>query len=258
MISTRPTHARPQEVRADVVLATYVAMVVTAEAVTVFVNITSGLLVHAGIIVALLIRHFVRESTIPLSVLALPPLLRVLSFTMPIPELPVSAWYVLVGLPVLVACGLAMRATGWWLPDVGLRLRVHRSELVAVAMGLPLGWAASQVYSAPEIRLDGAGGPWPFVGVMLVFVALPEELLFRGMVQRVFSDQLDGAGVVLGAILFAAMYVPSLSPGLVVIMGIAGLAFGWAVAKSGNLGGAIAGHALLLASVWDLPTVLGI
>ena len=253
MIALRRAHARPREIRPDVLVAVYVAAVVSAEALIVFVNVTAGVLVHAALVLLLIGRHLLHESSIPLPFLAIPSLLRLLSLTMPIPELPELAWYVLVGLPVLIASLLAVRAADLRMSDVGLRLQVHRADLIAAAMGLPLGLLASWAYAAPAAI--GATSPMEVLvgsAILVVLVALPEELVFRGMIQRVFVEQFGGAGVALCAVLFAAIYLPSLSPALVAVMAAAGLVFGWAARSSGSLTGAVAGHAILVTSAWTL------
>jgi membrane protease YdiL (CAAX protease family) len=234
-------------------VAVYLASVVMAEATTVFVSVAAGVTLHALIILVATGRHLFRESNIPLPMLGIPSLLRILSFTMPIPDVPVAAWYVLVGVPLLVACVLAIWAAHWnWL-TVGLRPRLGRADLLAVVMGVPLGWVASSVPGGTRLPFDTAAEPWTVALVLLVFVALPEELLFRGMIQRIFVTQFGAVGILLGAVLFAAMYLPSLSAELVAVMALASLVFGWTVAATGNLGGAILGHAVLLMTAWWLP-----
>jgi membrane protease YdiL (CAAX protease family) len=236
-----------------VLVAVYLASVVMAEATTVFVSVTAGVTLHALIILAVTGRHLFRESNIPLPILGIPSLLRILSFTMPVPDMPVGAWYVLVGVPLLAACMLAIWSAHWSWSSVGLRARLGRGDLLAVAMGLPLGWVAASAPGGSGLPFESGADPWVVAFVLLVFVALPEELLFRGMIQRIFVTQFGAVGVLLGAVLFAAMYLPSLSAELVAVMALASLVFGWAVASTGNLGGAVLGHAVLLMTAWLLP-----
>jgi membrane protease YdiL (CAAX protease family) len=236
-----------------VLVAVYLASVVTAEATTVFVSVTAGVTLHALIILAATGWHLVRESNIPLPILGIPSLLRILSFTMPVPDMPVGAWYVLVGVPVLAGCFLAIWAAHWNWRTPGLRPRLGRGDLLAVVMGIPFGWVAASAPGGARLPFDSAADPWMVAVVLLVFVALPEELLFRGMIQRIFVTQFGAVGVLLGAVLFAAMYLPSLSAEVVAVMALASLVFGWTVASTGNLGGAVLGHAVLLLTAWLLP-----
>lgn len=248
-------HARPREPRPDLLIATYVALVVSAEGAVVFVNVMVGLLIHALIIVAVIARQFVQESSMHPAALALPSLLRILSFAMPIPALPVFAWHVLVGAPVLVACVLAMWTAEWTPRRLIGRPRVHPAAITVMILAVPLGIAA-QVSGGSIEGLDGVD---PLVGVIVVlgFIALPEELLFRGVLQRSLVDQLGPAGVVLAAVVFSALYLPTLSAGLVVVMFAAGLAFGWSTWASGSVLGAVGAHGVLLVSAWLFSPLVG-
>ena len=95
----------------------YVAAIAGAEFVVARVGVVPGLICHALILLALL-DHYAWQRSAPyrraLPVLALAPLLRILSLAMPIGAVPRLYWYVLVGLPLLAGVMLAGR-----LLDVG-------------------------------------------------------------------------------------------------------------------------------------------
>ncbi|MBV9535463.1 MAG: CPBP family intramembrane metalloprotease [Solirubrobacterales bacterium] len=97
--------------------------------------------------------------------------------------------------------------------------------------------------------------------VALVAVAaasLTEELLFRGLVQSTLQRSIGRAGLLAATALFAATYLGLGPAALVMVVALAGLVFAVIVARTGNLTGAVAGHALFAlgaGAFW--PVLLG-
>src|SRR5215207_131970 len=87
------------------VVPAYIPAIAGAEAVGVFLGIIPGIICPALLIPMLLSQYVIMEKApyrrvLPLLVLA--PLLRILSLTMPIRQVPPMYWYALVGVPLLV------------------------------------------------------------------------------------------------------------------------------------------------------------
>jgi uncharacterized protein len=257
------THARSRGrpvARAAPAVAVLAGLVAQAELIVAFINVPLGLAVH-GLLLAGLLAAFPLVPRGPLRrvlpALALLPLLRILSLTVPIPALPPLAWHALVGLPLLAGIVLAARASDLRPADLGLRLPPAPGFGWRVALaGIPLGIVAA--LAAPR-AIPPADGPNELVlGVLLAFTfaGVVEELLFRGVLQRVLRDVYGRWAFVVANLLFMAAYLPTLSAPLIAVMGAAGILFGWSVARSGSVWPAAVGHGLLVAVVVVWPVML--
>src|SRR5437868_5204765 len=123
----------------------YVAAIAGAEFVVARVGVVPGLICHALILLALL-EHYAWQHLAPyrraLPVLALAPLLRILSLAMPIGAVPRLYWYVLVGLPLLAGVMFAGLLLGVSWAGLGLGRCRWRPQLFIALSGPPLSLAA--------------------------------------------------------------------------------------------------------------------
>lgn len=143
------------------------------------------------------------------------------------------------------------RAHGVWVPlrGVGVALGVTAGCLAAFLLGTFL---LAHAYGVPAVH-----PPWARAGTRLltdaVFVALPEEWLFRGVLQpaldapggptrRVLGAPL-GRGALLSALLFGASHaLLQLSPARL-LTAVPGLLFAWLRARTGGVLPAALAHA---------------
>jgi hypothetical protein len=210
------------------------------------------LLVNAG--AAPIIRSDAAASA--LRALAIVPLARVATLGLPLKGQSQASSELFVALTIAIAA--------WrFAPAVGVRrsvvvsVRSARVQLAAAGVGLTLSFAA-YLAGAPDAAPDGAGASRVLLAVVATTAAAAvEEFMFRGLVQLTFERVLGRAAIVAAAGLSAATFLDGPAQ-LVLVMALAGLAFGAAVARTGALGGAVAGHVLLAVGasvVW--PALLG-
>jgi membrane protease YdiL (CAAX protease family) len=194
-----------------------------------------------------------------LPVLALVPLLRIVSLTIPVRDLPQLYWYAVTGAPLLVALALTAGFFGvtWSRETFGFAW--SRTQGLIGLAGVPVGLIAYLVLRPDRIEprltpaLVAAG-----LLILIPFNALMEEVLFRGALQRVLVDVFGDLGVAVAAIVFMATYLGTRSAPYVVLVGIIGFAFGRCVRQTGSLAGVVVSHGLIslgLLLVW--PYVLG-
>jgi membrane protease YdiL (CAAX protease family) len=180
-----------------------------------------------------------------LAAFALVPLARLLGLVMPLGHVLPVYWNALVGVPLAVGIVATTRSLGLTWRQLGLRRAPLAAQLVVVATGVPLGLAA---YLA--LRPTGA----PHAGaaaVLVVAVAVVEEVLFRGLLQR-------AAGPAVAAAAYAVTAIAGASAGYVLVAAVTGAWFSYVVARRRCLWGVIGAHALAatgLVLVW--PAVLG-
>jgi membrane protease YdiL (CAAX protease family) len=198
-----------------------------------------------------------RNAAYALQALALVALARVVAFGLPLRVGSLTVGTLVISL--LIGLAAAQAAPGFGLPLTAfVRTRMPRIQVCAAGSGLILGFLA-YVSGAPRLWAPGAGADRIAVALVAVGAAsVAEELLFRGVLQGTLHRSAGRLGLLGGVALFTATYL-SLAPAvLVMLVALAGLVFSYAVARTGALTGAVAGHALLLGSaggVW--PVLLG-
>jgi membrane protease YdiL (CAAX protease family) len=228
-----------------------------AEAVTARGSVVLGTLCQAVIVLALLnhyvwLGHAPRRQALP--VLALVPLLRILSVTMPIKEIPPIYWFVLIGFPLLVSAAWTVRLLGVPWSGLGLRLRSWPWQCLVACSGIPLGAVGFMVVH-PRALIPALDWRDLVVGaiILTIFVGFTEELVFRGLLQQVMIDVFGPAGLLWSTVIYASLYISSLSWSYVLFIGLVSLFFGWCVQRTGSLWGVAAAHSGLaagMACVW--------
>jgi membrane protease YdiL (CAAX protease family) len=227
-----------------------------AEALLVLVGPLAAAVVDAALLLALALAahllerragaHEAVRATGTLAVLMLLPLLRLLSLVMPVRGASELGWYALVGVPLLLAVVLAARTLPpEWTAQAMFR-RPARLQAAIALTGIPLGLVAYLILRPAE--LVRSAEPTRLVAgslVLVVFVGFTEELLFRGLLQRVLRELFGSAGIALAAAVYAVSAVGSLSAGYVLFAGVTGLFFGWCVARTRALLGVCLAHGLL-------------
>jgi uncharacterized protein len=229
----------------------YAAALAAAEVLVAAVDPRLGAVLYAVLLV-LLLRHGARAATVAGQrlywSLALVPVLRLLSLALPLGT-PSGVWrYAAVAALLLVGEAVAMRAQGLRPADVGLRWRWRDLPLQALIglTGIPLGllWYAL-LRPTPLTAALPPGAIWVPAAVLLVSTGLPEELLFRGLLQRASAVVMGPwLGPVLITCLWTALRLGSASwPAL-------GLTF-----LTGGLFALIAG---LTGSIWGVSLANGL
>lgn len=217
----------------------YLILIVFAEILIVFVGLVPGFVVYATLVLALLSHYAVSAQTAGhrlLAVLALVPLIRMLSLILPIPQLPVVYWNGLVGVVLLLAIGLAIRLLHVSREELGFTLHRLRFQLLVGSAGIPLGFLA-YLFSKSWAH-SGSYHSIPFA-LLAIFAGIIEELLFRGLLQNASQDVFGEASTVYTSVLYATVYVGTLSAGYVAVVGLSGLFASWSTQRTHSLLGAI-------------------
>lgn len=241
----------------------YILAIAAAEAVGAYADALLGAIIHAGLI-AVLLAHYGLRPTTPsarvLPALVVAPLLRLLSLTLAVPGWPNVVWHALAGGASLWAAVVAARRLGLRRAMLGLRLRYWALQALIAMSGLFFGLAAFAVLR-PSPALEGFD--WPALllsaAVLAVFTAVVEEFIFRGLVQGAAQQAFGGpAAVLASSLLFASMYLGSLSPAFFAVISLVGFYFGYCAQKTGSLAGVTLAHVLMnlgLMFVWPAVAV---
>jgi membrane protease YdiL (CAAX protease family) len=168
----------------------YAAALAAAEVLVAAVDPRLGAFTYAVLLV-LLLRQGARAAAVAGQrlywSLALVPVLRLLSLSLPLGSF-TGVWrYAVVAALLLAAEAVALRAQGLRPADVGLRWRWRDLPLQVLIglLGVPLGllWY-TLLRPPPLVAALPPGAIWVPAVVLLVSTGLPEELLFRGLLQR--------------------------------------------------------------------------
>ena len=166
--------------------------------------------------------------------------------TLPVTKL-TGVWlalYLFVAYRPLEGVGFTVRLN----QNDGLRA-LHGWALFAL-VGVPVGWVLGFLRWTP--RFPGWGEA--MVGLLggYLLVALPEELLFRGVLQNAFARRWPRWGLPLAAVVFGLSHLNNATPGFPVPNGayalmatLAGLAYGWVWQHTRKVSASAVTHALV-------------
>jgi membrane protease YdiL (CAAX protease family) len=250
----------------NVIVLAYIIAIAGAELLALFVGVLASLACHA-ILILLLLSHAIVAGQSPyrriLPVLALAPLLRILSLTIPLREVPEIYWYAMIGTPLLLAVMLAARLLDLSWSRMGFSRPAWRSQVLMLLSGLPLSIIAFLLAQPEPMMASFSWGEFAIGAlILLVFTGFVEELIFRGLLQQVASEPFGRSSILVSTALFAIMYVGSLSPSYILFIALVGLLFGWHANRTGSLWGVVLAHGFLnigMLLVWpSLVAWLGI
>jgi len=231
-----------------VAVPAYIAAIAVAEAVGAGIGVVPSILGHAVLISILLSQYVLTQVPYRrvLPVLAIVSLLRILSFTAPIAQVPDIYWYVLVGLPLLVAVALTVSLLDFSWAQLGLRRGPWMPQLLVASSGLPLSLAGFLLLRPrPFASMPGWREVAIGVVILLIFVGFTEEILFRGLLQHVATEVFGRTGVLCSSLLFAIMYIGSRSASYLLFIALLGLFFGWCASRTGSIWGVVLAHSFI-------------
>jgi len=122
----------------------YLLAITTAEVVTVTVQPVWGIVGHIIVLVVVIVHaalaseHRFRQLILSL---ALVPLVRIISLSMPLANIPQIWWYPIIYAPLMAAAVVVIRILGYSRGDVGLNFKLFPIQLVVALSGFVFGVA---------------------------------------------------------------------------------------------------------------------
>lgn len=235
-----------------------VGVFLAAEIAASFVNALTAAVMYSLMLAGLANLYFFWRESVNTSVwlaLMLLPLMRLLNLVIPIPKSTLWLGYAFIGLPLVLASWFVGRISQY-LP---LTFRLERKERLNQALfgliGIPLGFFA--FHTLPPVSfLPAVSSPWIVIaaGVLILFGALLEEFIFRGILQQAFIDRFGKGGVIFTSVLYGSMSLPLHSAIAFLFYTLVSLGFALWVKKTGSLWGVVLAHSLLNILFWlNLP-----
>ena len=250
-----PPALRLDRTRLALAAATLAAFA-TAEVVTVFTDPITGIALHGVTLLALFVASGFggrgeRVADGPLSrllyALALVPLIRIVSLTMPLGRFDQTYWFLAAGLPVFVAGVVVTGTLGIRPKDIGLRLSrrgLHLQLLVAV-FGLGLGFSEYHILR-PDALIDDLTFRQMIVPALVIMFATGflEEFIFRGILQRLAEGFFGRSGFLYVSLIFAILHIGYRSATDFMFVFAIALLYGWVVRRTGSIIGVSVSHGI--------------
>ncbi len=186
-------------------------LVALAETLTTLVNPLVGLIAQALLLIGLLLRGTAGrpgpQRNLMLA-LALAPLIRLLSLSLPLAGLPALARYPAVGIPLLIALWLLTRVLGLSPADLGLSRFATPLLPIIVCAGPGIGVLEYHVLSSqPLVTGPSWSGDLVAALILVLFTGFVEELIFRGICLRAAWPVMGHWSIVFVSLLFAALHI---------------------------------------------------
>ena len=226
----------------------YLLAIIIAEVITIVVQPMWGIICHITILL-LVIVHSAVDTRYPhrplLLTLGLAPLVRIISLSMPLADIPQVWWYPIIYIPLLVAAVTAMRILNYQAEDIGLTLEGIPFQVVVALSGLVFGVAEYFILRPEPIISELTWqAVWLPALVLLVCTGFVEEVIFRGILQRSSMEAFGGWGIVYVSLLFAILHMGFLSWLDVAFVFVVAMFFGWIVNRTGSLMGVTLAHGI--------------
>ena len=231
------------------ILYLYLLAIILAEALTTLFIPSVGVICHAVVLAALFIHSAATRSRTYrriLITLALAPLIRIISLSLPLQDYAFSYWYLLVGAPIFLSAYLVARYCAFRPVDIGLTLAGWPVQILFGLSGIALGYVEYLIlHPEPLSTAFTLDQVWQPALILFIFTGLLEEIIFRGLMQKAFVDGLGKVrGIFYISILFAVLHLGYLSLlDLFFVFGVA-LLFGIVALRTRSILGVTLAHGL--------------
>jgi membrane protease YdiL (CAAX protease family) len=229
-----------------IIVLLYLIAIAIAELVTALVSPIGGIIIHIFLLIGLVLHASIVSRQVQrrfyLS-LALAPLIRILSLSMPLTKLPQIYWYAIIAVPLLIAVFAVIRILNFRRREIGFTLHRLRLQLLIGLTGIPFGIVEYYILK-PDPLVESLTWQTTVLPafILLVGTGLVEEVTFRGVIQTSAEETLGRWGWIYVAGLFAIMHTGYLLLADIAFVLAVGLFFGWVVKETRSLLGVTLSH----------------
>jgi uncharacterized protein len=249
--SLKSPQANSRELRIEgVVVGFIIAAIIEAEIALALVPPLLGVILHSVVILTILnvylLIPLLPHRKILLALLILP-ILRIVSLSVPIAQLPQLYWYAADGIPVMISVLILTRMihppASYFVVNL---VKVWR-QIAFGMLGIPLAYLAFRI--APQKPLVPTGNLVEIlIGIvsLVVFSGFIEEYIFRYLIQFNLEDIFGEVGLWIGGALFTGLYLGAQTLPLTAFWGLVGMGFSYWVKYTESIWGVVIAHSLLL------------
>jgi len=246
-----------------IIALVYLILICAAEGITVLFNPTLGVIFHSVIMIALIVHgSIIQQGPFRrfLIMLALAPLIRLMSLSLPLSgfAIPTMYRYMIVGVPIMVAAYFAARSVGLTANRLYFTWKGWPIQLLFSLTGLILGYCEYLILHPAELVpstgwFDIAMG----VFILLIFTGFLEELIFRSLLQVTGIQVFGGIAIGIISILFGILHIGYFSAVDVIFAAAVGLFFGIFALRTRSLLGISLAHGIINITLYIiLPMIL--
>jgi membrane protease YdiL (CAAX protease family) len=204
----------------------YLLLITLAEALVVFVSPQLGVFLHSCLLIALLLQGATARQIQKrrfLLVMALVPLIRIISTTLPLGGRPLLEWHIVIGALLFVAIYFTVRAVQLDPKRIGITTKNISQQFLLGLLGIPFGLCEYLILKpTPLISSWSLTAFLDAALILLVFTGLLEEVIFRGLMQEVTTEMMGFWGVIYSSAVFMVLHLGYKSiADLVFVFGVA-------------------------------------
>ncbi len=226
----------------------YLLAITIAEIITVSLQPVWGIVGHITILVAAILHSALASKPAQqklLLSLALVPLIRIISLSMPLADIPPMWRYPIIYAPLLAAAIVVARISALKAEDIGLRVRALPFQLAVALSGFVFGIAEYLILKPePAIAMLTWQTVWLPALIFLTSTGFVEEFMFRGVMQRTALEAFGWRGIIYISLLFAIVHVIHQSAIDLVFVFVIAVFFAWVVKRTGSLLGVTLSHGI--------------
>ena len=224
----------------------YLLAITVAEVINVTITPVWGIVCHITVLAVLILRSALADKPYQqlLLSLTLVPLVRIISLSMPLVNIPQVWWYPIIYAPLLVAAWQVVRLLGYSLGQIGLNLKRISIQLAVALTGFAFGIVEYFILTE-EAEMTGLilQETWLLSAfLLLVCTGFVEEVIFRGVLQHSAVQIFGWWGIVYVSLVFAIVHLIHNSLLDIGFVFVIALFFGWVVKKTGSLFGVVLSH----------------
>lgn len=190
----------------------YLAAITFAEILTTIPPVAGiGLMLHAILLVVLILHSAFnpepRLRRVYLS-LVLAPLIRLLSLSIPLKDIPMMYWYLLVGAPLFISIGMIVRYGAFEAKSIGISFHRWPLQILFGVIGIGLGYVEYIILKPQPLVTEFNFLQILFPAlILLIFTGLLEEVIFRGLMQNAFISVMGKwGGLLFVSLIFAVLH----------------------------------------------------
>jgi len=224
----------------------YLLAIIIAELVAVFIQPMWGVGCHFVILTTVIVHSAVSNKRLYQKLflsLALVPIIRITSLSMPLTDIPQIWWFVIISIPLFAATITVMRILGYSVGEVGISFRMLPMQLAVALTGLLFGLVEYSILSPDAMIAELTWQElWLPALILLVCTGFLEEFIFRGVIQRSATEVFGWWGILYVSLIFAFLHVGFLSWLDVIFVFFVSLFFGWVAKRTGSILGVAIAH----------------
>jgi len=226
----------------------YLLAILIAELVAVFIQPMWGVGLHLVGLTTVIVRSAAFSERLYRKLflsLALVPIIRIASLSMPLTDIPQIWWFVIISIPLFAATITVMRILGYSVVEVGISFRMLPVQLAVALIGLLFGLVEYSIL-LPDAMITELTWQelWLPASILLVCTGFLEEFIFRGVIQRSATEVFGYWGILYVSLIFTFLHVGFLSWLDVIFVFLSSLFFGWVVKKTGSILGVAISHGI--------------